>query len=595
MGKAGLVMGLEVSRLARNSADWHRLLEICALTETLLLDEDGLYDPKHFNGRLVLGLKGTMSEAELHVQQARLQGGILNKANRGELQCPLPVGFVYDAKGQVAFDPDRQVQETIRLFFRTFRQTGSAHAAVKSFHQQGILFPRRLRKGPKKGDLVWGEFYHYRALQILHNPRYAGAFVYGRTHTRKKVDGSSMTERMPKEEWHALFPGAHEGYLSWEDYEENQRLLKAQAQAHGAERRKSPPREGPALLQGVAMCGICGRRMTVAYETMSGGKCTPVYRCQREGIKRGEPVCQVIGGGKIDEAVGKLLLESFTPAALDITVQVQQELQSRYDEINRLRKQQVERAQYEADLARRRYMQVDPDNRLVADTLEAEWNDKLRAIVEAQELYERQSKADRIKMDERRREQILALANDFPRLWNDPHIPPRERKRMIRLLIEDVTLIRNKEITVHIRFKSGQTETLRLPLPESAVTLFKTKPEVIAEVDRLLDRHTDKKIAELLNNRGFRTGRGHPFKANTVGWIRNTYGLKSLYERLREKGLFTQNEIALQFKVTPTTVRNWRDRGFLIAYVYNNKKQSLYEFSHDESVKKRFDQRISER
>jgi hypothetical protein len=255
----------------------------------------------------------------------------------------------------------------------------------------------------------------------------------------------------------------------------------------------------------------------------------------------------------------------------------------------------VERAQYEADLARRRYMQVDPDNRLVADTLEAEWNDKLRAIVEAQELYERQSKADRIKMDERRREQILALANDFPRLWNDPHIPPRERKRMIRLLIEDVTLIRNQEITVHIRFKSGQTETLRLPLPESAVTLFKTKPEVIAEVDRLLDRHTDKKIAELLNNRGFRTGRGHPFKANTVGWIRNTYGLKSLYERLREKGLFTQNEIALQFKVTPTTVRNWRDRGFLIAYVYNNKKQSLYEFSHDESVKKRFDQRISER
>jgi len=555
------------------------------LTETLLLDEDGLYDPKHFNDRLVLGLKGTMSEAELHVQQSRLRGGVLNKARRGELRCPLPVGFVYNVKGLVSLDPDRQVQEAIHLFFRSFRQTGSAHAAVKSFHEQGILFPRRLRKGHKKGELVWGEFYHYRALQILHNPRYAGAFVYGRTHTRKKVDGSTMTQRVPKEEWHALFPGAHEGYISWEDYTENQRLLRAQAQAHGADRRKSPPREGPALLQGLVMCGICGQRMTVAYETVRGERCSPVYRCQREGIKRGEPLCQVIGGAKIDKAVGNILLESFTPATLDIALQVQQELQSRYDEIDRLRKQQVERAQYEADLARRRYMQVDPDNRLVADTLEAEWNDKLRAVGEAQGLYERQSKADRIKMDERRREQILTLVKDFPRLWNDPHIPPRERKRMIRLLIEDVTLIRNKEITIHIRFKGGPTETLRLPLPESAVTLFKTKPAVIAEVDRLLDRHPHNKIAELLNEGGFRTGRGHLFKAKTVEWIRHTFDLKSRYQRLREKGLLTQKEIALQFKVTPPTVRNWRDRGFLIAYTYNNKNECLYEFSHEESVK----------
>jgi DNA invertase Pin-like site-specific DNA recombinase len=576
IGKAGLVMGLEVSRLARNSADWHRLLEICALTETLLLDEDGLYDPKHFNDRLVLGLKGTMSEAELHLLRSRLQGGVLSKARRGELRSPIPVGFIYDAKSEVILDPDRQVQEAIHLFFRTFRRTGSAHATVKSFRQQGILFPRRIRKGPRKGDLVWGEFYHFRALQILHNPRYAGAFFYGRTHTRKKVDGSSVTECVPKDEWHALFPGSHKGYISWEDYEENQRLLREQAQAHGRDRRKSPPREGPALLQGLVMCGICGLRMTVAYETISGGECTPVYRCQKEGIKRGQPPCQVIGGSKIDEAVGTTLLESFTPATLDIALQVQHELQSRHEETDRLRKRQVERAQYEVDLSRRRYMQVDPDNRLVADTLEADWNDKLRAVAEAQDLYEKQSQADRIKVDDRQREQIMALAKDFPRLWNDPRIPPRERKRMIRLLIEDVTLTRNKEITVHIRFKGGQTKTILLSLPESAVTLFKTKPEVVETINQLLNENTYQQIAEILNQRGLIPGRGTVFNSNMITNLRNAYGLKSRYNRLRERGLLTRKEIADRLAIPPCTVRTLRKNGILKAHAYSNHKY-LYE------------------
>jgi len=381
---------------------------------------------------------------------------------------------------------------------------------------------------------------------------------------------------MPKEEWHALFPGSHEGYISWEDYEENQRLLTEQAQAHGAERRKSPPREGPALLQGVVMCGVCGRRMTVAYETISGGGCSPVYRCQREGIKRGRPPCQVIGGSPIDEAVGKTLLESFTPATLDMALQVQHELQSRYEETDRLRKRQVERAQYEADLARRRYMQVDPDNRLVADTLEAEWNDKLRAFAEAQDRYEKQSKADRITMDDRQREQILALAKDFPRLWSDPHIPQWERKRMIRLLIDNVTLIRKKEITVHIRFKCGQTETLRLPLPESAVTLFKTKPEVVKAVDQLLDEHTHQQIAEILNRQGLNPGRGKSFTTNMIAWIQSAYGLKSRYNRLREQGLLSRKEIADRLGIQPWTVRTLLDRGVLKAHAYSNHKY-LYE------------------
>ena len=270
LGRAGLVMGLEVSRLARNSMDWHRLLEICALTETLILDEDGLYDPAHFNDRLLLGLKGTMSEAELHVLRARLRGGIVNKARRGELEVPLPVGFVYDTAGRVGLDPDRQVQETLRAFFQTFRRTGSATATVKAFRDQQVPFPRRARFGPHQGETLWGRLEHSRVLGVLHNPRYAGAFFFGRSRQRHTADARLVSERLPREEWTALIPNAHVGYITWEDFEENQRRLRENAQANGADRRRSPPREGPALLQGLAVCGICGDRMTVRYHRRQG-------------------------------------------------------------------------------------------------------------------------------------------------------------------------------------------------------------------------------------------------------------------------------------------------------------------------------------
>jgi DNA invertase Pin-like site-specific DNA recombinase len=367
LGKAGIVLGLEVSRLARNNTDWHRLLEICALTDTLILDEDGLYDPAHFNDRLLLGLKGAMSEAELHVIKARLQGGILNKAKRGELQSPLPVGFVYNSAHQPILDPDRQIQESLRLFFDTFQRAGSAMATIKVFHQQGLLFPRRLKKGAHKGDLLWAELTHSRALQVLHNPRYAGAFVYGRTHTRRKPDGRETFRKRSREQW-ILLPGAHAGYISWEQYEENQRRLQENAQALGWDRRKSPPREGPALLQGLALCGVCGHRMSVRYHCRST-RPVPDYVCQKEGIEHGRPVCQSIPGEQIDQAISDLLLQAMTPLALDVVLAVQQEIQARLQEVDRLRRQQVERARYEADLAQRRYMHIDPAHRLVADAL----------------------------------------------------------------------------------------------------------------------------------------------------------------------------------------------------------------------------------
>ena len=575
LGKAGIVLGLEVSRLARNSTDWHRLLEICALTDTLILDEDGVYDPSHFNDRLLLGLKGTMSEAELHVLRARLQGGILNKARRGELECPLPVGFFYNVQHQPVLDPDRQVQESIRFFFDTFRRTGSACAVVKAFRRKGLLFPRRLRKGPHKGDLVWAELPHSRALHLLYNPRNTGAFAYGRSRTRLHPDGRTSYTKLPREQW-MLIQNAHPGYISWEQYEENLLRLRENAQAVGADRRKSPPREGPALLQGLVVCGVCGSRMTVRYHTRQG-RILPDYVCQRDGVEHLLAICQHVVGGPIDKAVGQLLVESVTPLALEVTLAVQQELQARLDEVDKLRRKQVERARYEADLAQRRYLHVDPANRLVADSLEADWNEKLRLLTEAQERYEQQRRQDRAVMDEQQRARIAALASDFPRLWNDPKTPDRERKRMVRLLLEDVTLIRQDHITVHVRFKGGAGKTLTLPRPLTAWELRRTPTEVVREIDQLMDDHTDKEIVGILNARGTVSGEGKTFSHRIVARLRRDYQLKPRYDRLREKGLLTIEEISERLAVPRQRIGIWRRQGLLKAHPANDKDAWLYE------------------
>lgn len=575
MGRAGIVMGLEVSRLARNSTDWHRLLEICALTDTLILDEDGIYDPAHFNDRLLLGLKGTMSEAELHILKARLIGGVLNKARRGELQCRLPMGFVYDDAGRVVLDPDRQIQQTMRTFFKTFRRTGSATATVKAFRKQRIPFPRRAAGGAHKGEVLWGQIEHARALWVLHNPRYAGAFCYGRSRQRPHAQAGRY-RRLPREEWIALVHDAHEGYISWDEFEENQRRLRANSAAHGSDRRRSPPREGPALLQGLAICGTCGLRMTVRYRER-GGRRLPTYVCQREGIEHAKPICQSVPGASLDEAIGNLLLDAVQPMALEVTLAVNEELQAQIDQADALRHKRVERAQFEVELARRRYMRVDPDNRLVADSLEADWNEKLRALTQAREDAERERQADRVLIDEDQRARILALATDLPNLWRNPTTPDREKKRMLRLLVEDVTLLKGKELTAHVRFHGGAARTLVLPRPLPAWKLRETSPEVLAEIDALLDEHTDNEIAALMTQRGFRSGEGKPINSSMVYRLRREHGLKDRYERLRCRGLLTLEEMAKALDIDIHTVKVWRRRGLLRAHAYNDKNQYLYE------------------
>ena len=270
MGRAGIVLGLEVSRLARNSMDWHRLLEICAITDTLILDEDGIYSPGDFNDRLLLGLKGTMSEAELHLIRARMRGGVLNKAKRGELETPLPFGFAYDDEGRVVLDSDQQIQQAIRTVFETFRRVGSALGVAKHFRENGLRFPRLIRRPRCPVEVGWGDLEHNRVTRILRNPRYAGAFFYGRTRWQKKIDGGWLKKPLSRQEWHTLILDAHPGYITWQDYEENLRRLQENAQLKGVEKR-SPPREGPSLLQGLVICGICGSRMTVGYRQRKAG------------------------------------------------------------------------------------------------------------------------------------------------------------------------------------------------------------------------------------------------------------------------------------------------------------------------------------
>jgi DNA invertase Pin-like site-specific DNA recombinase len=317
LGEVGVVLGLEVSRLARSSSDWHRLLEISALTDTLILDEDGLYNPGHFNDRLLLGLKGTMSEAELHVLRARLIGGQRAKASRGELEMKLPIGLIHDPVGKVVLDPDLQVQAAVRTFFETFRRTGSATSTVRSFREQGLLFPRRVNHGAHKDELAWGPLLHWRTLRALKNPRYTGAFVYGRSQARRTAQGSERRILLPREQWHTLIRDAHPGYITWAEYEENLGRLHDNGQAYGADRRHGPPREGPALLQGIAVCGRCGGRMTIRYY-VSHSEVLPAYVCQREGIDHAHGPCQRIVGGALDRTIGDLLVETVSPLAMEV-------------------------------------------------------------------------------------------------------------------------------------------------------------------------------------------------------------------------------------------------------------------------------------
>jgi DNA invertase Pin-like site-specific DNA recombinase len=578
LGRVGLVMGLEVSRLARNSSDWHRLLEICALTETLILDEDGVYDPAHFNDRLLLGLKGTMSEAELHVLRARLLGGQMNKARCGELWMKPPLGFVVNARGQLMLDPDEQVQHAVRLLFETFRRTGSAGAVIRQFRHDGLLWPRRIVTGARAGALVFGPLDHQRVLSILHNPRYAGAYVYGRTRQRKVLlPGQARYRRLPREEWKVFLPNIHPGYLTWDEYEANQATLRQNAGGYGPDRRRSPAREGVALLQGLVICGRCGDRMTVRYE-MHQGHPAPVYTCQRRGIAMAKPFCQVIHGAPFDAAISDLVLEAITPASLEVAFEVFEELRAREADLDRARRAHVARAREDAELAQRQFLAVRPEHRLVADALERDWNDALRRLADAEDDYTRASQAPRRSLTPELRERVTNLVADLPRVWHDPRTPARERKRILRLLIEDVTFVRDDEIIrMSIRWKGGATRVIERPRPLGAPDLPRTPPEIVEEVRALAAEQTDGQIAHTLNQRWRRTGTGQAFTRVRVNFVRYTYDIQSYAEHLQQAGWLTADQIAQELHVHPTTAKQFAHAGILRAVRADDKGTILFE------------------
>ena len=575
MGNAGIVLGLEVSRLARNCSDWHRLLEICALTKTLILDEDGVYDPGHFNDRLVLGLKGTMSEAELHILNARLQGGRLNKARRGELKVPLPVGLRYDNKNKPVLDPDKQVQESFNLFFDTFKRTQSTRATIRHFLERGLKFPSKVRYGINKGEIVWIDIYHSKALRILHNPKYAGAFCYGRIKTHSLPNGKKKYSKVPAEKCIVLLKNANKGYISWDDYENNLKILHDNSKRYGHGKRNAPAREGPALLQGIVICGICGKRMTVRYH-LRHGKLIPDYVCQREGIEYGKSPCQVIHAKVIEAEVSKLVVESVNPLSLEITIGINNELKKRYEQIDKLHQTQVERARYQADLARRRYIQVDPENRLVADSLEAEWNEKLRELNKTQDDYEtyRKNNHDVPKAEEIKK--IMQLVDNFPAIWNNPKTPDIEKKRIVRLIIEDVTLIKKEQVTMHIRFRGGATRTIITPRPKLMCEVRKTSQEVVEMIDHLLNSHRDTEVAEIMNTMGYKSGTNLKFTKTIILVIRRCYNLKSRKQRLLEQGLITLNEISNITGIAQFKLKMWARNGDLESYIYDERNERLF-------------------
>jgi DNA invertase Pin-like site-specific DNA recombinase len=421
VGEVGAILGLEVSRLARSSADLQRLLELCALTDTLIIDSDGIYDLGSFNDRLLLGLKGTMSEAELHLLAGRLQGAKLAAAQRGELRFPLPVGYVYD-DGRTVMDLDEEVRAAVADVFASFEAKGSAYAVVAAF--AGRRFPTRAYGGVWAGEIRWGRLTHGRVLQLLANPSYAGTYVFGRFRSWRAVDpdGTIRTKsaELPREQWQVLIPDHHPAYITWESFLANNERLAANCTCQGAR----PAREGSALLQGIILCGGCGRAMSTTY---SGGKA--IYDCTHSRADHvTTPQCGSVLAEVVDRVVGKRLLEVLAPQEIALALAAADEVTARKANHNRALELRVERTRYEAARAERAFHRCDPDNRLVARSLERRWEEKLRELAEVERELACQMNEPALPS----RDQLESLAVNFPQLWTASTTSDKERKRLLR-------------------------------------------------------------------------------------------------------------------------------------------------------------------
>lgn len=572
MGQVGAVFALEVSRLARSNADWYRLLELCALTKTLVIDEDGCYDPADFNDGLLLGLKGTMAQAELHFLRARLLGGKLNKAKKGELRCPLAVGLCYDDEGRTILDPDGEVRGAVALVFRLFRETGSAYGVMRQFAQRGLRFPKRAYGGAWNGKIIWGPLSHSRVLGVLRNPSYAGMYVFGRYQYRRELSPEGEIHKrmqavaMPA--WRVSLKEHHEGYITWEEFLENAKRLEKN-RPNGEGMLSGPAREGSALLQGLLLCGQCGHALTVRYSGNRG--IYPIYLCnwqRREGLATKD--CMSFRCDLLDASVSEQVLKALQPAELELALAAVRELESRDQAIMHQWQMRLERAEYEVALAERRYQEVDPSNRLVAGTLERRWN---VALVHLEELKKQAAEFQRREariVTAEQKAKVLALARDFPRLWHAPSTHDKDRKRMLRLLIKDITVERladPKQLSVHIRWHGGASTNLSVPIRRKAPDRLRYPPAIVERVRELARNLPDARIAHQLNRENHASTNGKPYTGSAIRWMRLRHQIPAPALKTREE--LTVQQVAKQFGVTRSVVYDWIDKGMIKARRFN--------------------------
>jgi DNA invertase Pin-like site-specific DNA recombinase len=487
-GEVGAIFGLEISRLARSNAEVARLMEFAAITATLLIDADGVYDPGDINDRMLLGLKSTMGEMELHVMAQRLQAAKRAAAARGELRTVLPVGYIHDEQGAVVVDPDTEVQATIRDLFAAFSACGSAYGVVAAF--AGRRFPLRAYGGVWAGQLRWGRLSHARVLGVLKNPCYAGAYVHGRYTSTRRVDpdGSvhtGLVER-PRAQWPVLIRDHHEGYLGWSDYLANEAKLAANRTNTGAR----PPREGIALCQGIIACGSCGKPMRTNYHSDQ----RPAYECSGRADRATTPTCRSVAAASVDDAVAGRLLAALNPHEVALALAAADAVADRHHRLGRAAELAVERARYEADRAERAFHAVEPENRLVARSLETRWEAKLTALTEAEQALAAAREALPPLPD---RAELERLTADLPTLWQAPTTSNRDRKRLLRTLIADITLLPETDrdkVRIGICWHTGATDEITVARTIHPGTAKRTPSPAVAMVTRLRTHHPHRRV-----------------------------------------------------------------------------------------------------
>jgi DNA invertase Pin-like site-specific DNA recombinase len=557
LGQVGLILALETSRLARCSADWHRLLDLCALTGTLIADGDGVYSPADFNDRLLLGLKGTMSEAELHFIRARLVGGLRNKAARGELRLPLPVGLDRDEDDRVVLCPDEQIRHAIERVFVLWRSLGSARQVALELIAEGQQLPRR-RIGQRR--IRWARANYAAVHHLLTNPAYAGGFVFGRQRVVKRLDEHGQVHvgrvQVPLEEWSVCLPDHHPGYVSWDEYLATRERLRSNVRPRGE--GGGAAREGGALLQGLVRCGRCGRKMQVAYSGTNGkvGR----YACIRgRDLHATGQACQSLGGARLDKAVAEAFLDAVAPAGIAATAGAIGELEAQHEQRLVGQRLAVERAEYEAERARRKFDACEPENRLVGRTLE-------HALEQA--LSELEREHGKLALLERARP--VALSNperDLPRLWTASSTTDRDRKELLRTLISEVVVTAQhaeRRADIEVQWEGGARTELHVPLRVPG-KLERISEDTVDLIRRLAEHHTDRQIAGILGRQGHRTGTGLPFTEARVRGVRKRAGIPAAPPPDPAGELITIEQAISELGVSTHTIRRWINIGLLPA------------------------------